>query len=152
MINKINRNPIISILLKNSNLTNIQFESLLIDYYSEDMSSNHINYDKKALLRSKKVSRGSFSRTLNQGRKNIISSIYTIILLNYIGIYDTYPFEDYKNIAEKLSEYTSFIEKSNNSNLDVRLKKFELELMKGLQSLANPKNLKSMWYHNKSHL
>ena len=99
MVNSSFRDPIASILLKNSNLTKIQYKSLLIDYFTNNMSNNMLTYENKTVYRSKKVSRGSFSRTLSQARKNIISSIYTILLLNYIGIYDTLPFDDYKNLA-----------------------------------------------------
>ena len=133
-----------AILLKNSNLTKIQYESLLIDYFTDNMSENVLTYENKAIYRSKKVSRGSFSRTLSQARKNIISSIYTILLLSYVGIYDTYPFDEYKNLAEKLSEYTSLAYDQDSSESRSRIHKIERELAKGIRSLAEPKRLKPM--------
>ena len=144
MVNRSFKDQITAILLKNSNLTKIQYESLLIDYYTDNMSDNIITYDNKAIYRSKKVSRGSFSRTLSQARRNIISSIYTILLLSYVGIYDTYPFEEYKNLAEKLSEYSSLMQDQDNLESLSRIKRLEVELAKGIRSLAEPKQLKQV--------
>ena len=142
MVNRSFKDQITAILLKNSNLTKIQYESLLIDYYTDNMSDNIITYDNKAIYRSKKVSRGSFSRTLSQARRNIISSIYTILLLSYVGIYDTYPFEEYKNLAEKLSEYSSLMQDQDSLESRSRIRRLEVELAKGIRSLSEPKQLK----------
>jgi len=144
MVNRSFKDQITAILLKNSNLTKIQYESLLIDYYTDNMSDNIITYDNKAIYRSKKVSRGSFSRTLSQARRNIISSIYTILLLSYVGIYDTYPFEEYKNLAEKLSEYSSLMQDQDILESRSRIRRLEVELSKGIRSLAKPKQLKQV--------
>lgn len=144
MVNRSFKDQITAILLKNSNLTKIQYESLLIDYYTDNMSDNIITYDNKAIYRSKKVSRGSFSRTLSQARRNIISSIYTILLLSYVGIYDTYPFEEYKNLAEKLSEYSSLMQDQDSLESRSRIRRLEVELSKGIRSLAEPKQLKQV--------
>jgi len=144
MIDRSFKDQITAILLKNSNLTKIQYESLLIDYYTDNMSDNIITYDNKAIYRSKKVSRGSFSRTLSQARRNIISSIYTILLLSYVGIYDTYPFEEYKNLAEKLSEYSSLMQDQDSLESRSRIRRLEVELAKGIRSLAEPKQLKQV--------
>ncbi|MEM2102900.1 MAG: hypothetical protein QXM22_05245, partial [Candidatus Bathyarchaeia archaeon] len=57
---------ITKILLKNSNLTKIQLETLLIDVLAENYVDKPLNYDEKGRLRLNKasVSRGSFNRTL----------------------------------------------------------------------------------------
>jgi hypothetical protein len=142
MVDQSFKDPITAILLNNSNLTKIQYESLLIDYFMDNMVDNIVSYENKAIYRSKKVSRGSFSRTLSQARKNIISSIYTILLLSYVGVYDTYPFEEYKNLAEKLSEYTMLTQDLSGSDSLSRIKKFEIELTNGIRALAEPKQMK----------
>ena len=144
MIERSFKDPIMAILLKNSNLTKIQYESLLINYFTDNMTNNTLTYENKAIYRSKKVSRGSFSRTLSQARKNIVSSIYTILLLSYIGIYDSYPFEEYKNLAEKLSEYTILTQDQDSPESRSRIKRLEVELANGIRSLAEPKQLKQV--------
>jgi hypothetical protein len=142
MLDRSFKDPRMVILLKNSNLTKIQYESLLIDYFTDNMTDNILTYENKAIYRSKKVSRGSFSRTLSQARRNIISSIYTILLLSYVGIYDTYPFEEYKNLTEKLSEYTFLTRDQDSLNAKARIRRLETELTEGIRSLAEPKQLK----------
>ena len=144
MIERSFKDPIMAILLKNSNLTKVQYESLLINYFTDNMTNNALTYENKAIYRSKKVSRGSFSRTLSQARKNIVSSIYTILLLSYVGIYDSYPFEEYKNLAEKLSEYTILTQDQDSPESRSRIKRLEVELANGIRSLAEPKQLKQV--------
>ena len=136
--------PIANILLKNSNLTKIQYESLLIDYLIENISEIKLTYKNKALFRSKKVSRGSFSRTLSQARKNIISSIYTILLMAYLGIYDSNSFEDYRNLSEKMSEYTSLLADFDSDRNSQVLKRLEIELFEGIKLLSQPRNLQNL--------
>jgi hypothetical protein len=144
LVNNSFKDPISVILLKNSNLTKIQYESLLIDYFMDNMSDNTLTYENKTEYRSKKVSRGSFSRTLSQARKNIISSIYTILLLNYVGIYDALPFDDYKNLAEKLSEYTFLTQDPDDYESRSIIRRLELELANGIRVLAEPRKLKPL--------
>ena len=144
MVNRSFKDPISTLLLKNSNLTKAQYECLVIDYVIENMTESGLTYENKALYRSKKVSRGSFSRTLSQARGNIISSIYTILLLTYIGIFDTMPFDDYRNLSEKLSEYISLIEDMSVVESRQFLKTIESELLVGIRSLSEPKSLKNV--------
>ena len=75
--------PIIKILSKNSNLTKTQLETLLIDFIAPNVSGKLLTNQEKALLRLTKagISRGAFNHTLKQARRNIIQSMYTIILL-----------------------------------------------------------------------
>src|SRR5512147_1019308 len=82
--------PIVQILAKNSQLTKTQLETLLIDVLSENISGKELKYDDKAALRltKAKISRGSFNRTLNQSRENVIRSIYTVLLLGYLGVFE----------------------------------------------------------------
>jgi hypothetical protein len=144
MINRSFKDPIAALLLKNSKLTKTQFESLLIDYITDNITDKDLTYDNKALYRSKNVSRGSFSRTLSQGKNNIIESIYTILLLSYVGIFDSNPFEKYLMLGEKLSEYRYLTQGEENSTNKQLLKRLEIELYNGIKDLAEPKSLKTL--------
>ena len=144
VLNRANNDKIANILLKYSNFTPTQFECLIIDYLSQNYSDIELTYNQKTLFRSKKVSRGSFSRSLQQARTNIISSIYTILLLMYIGIYDNPPFEEYKNLSEKLREYISIIESEDTNRSRQILLRIESELREGIAELAHSKHLKPM--------
>jgi hypothetical protein len=99
--------PITKILAKNSQLTKIQLETLLIDILSENVTGKQLKYDEKARLRltKAKISRGSFNRTLAQSKENVIKSIYTILLLGYLGVFESSTLDPYLEIANKLKEY-----------------------------------------------
>ena len=144
MIDRAYKDPIAGILLKNSNITVTQYETLIIDYLTTNASDKEITFKNKALYRSKKVSRGSFSRTLSQARGNIVSSVYTLLLLAYLGIFDTVPFDDYRNLAEKLSEYRQLIDLSGEPQSAQFLRRIERELIEGIKMLAEPKSLSTL--------
>ena len=144
MVDRSFKDPVAALLLKYSNLTTAQYESLIIDYLVENMTDSILTYEDKTLFRSKKVSRGSFSRTLSQARSNIISSIYTILLLTYLGIFDTSPFDEYRDLSEKMSEYLSIMENLDPVQSSQFLRRIEFELREGIRALAEPSSLKKV--------
>ena len=144
IIQKAFQDPITDLLLKKSNLTKTQFETLMIDLLIDVMSDEKIPFKEKSLFRAKKVSRGSFSRTLGQGRKRVISSIFTIVLLSYVGVFDAKPFEEYENLTEKLREYLTAIENSGPNQSKAILRRIEEELTVGIESLSHPTQLKTV--------
>ncbi|MGA2680227.1 MAG: hypothetical protein ABSF44_00320 [Candidatus Bathyarchaeia archaeon] len=99
--------PIVQILSKNSQLTKTQLETLLIDVLAENLAGKDLKYDEKANLRltKAKISRGSFNRTLQQSKENVIKSIYTVLLLGYLGVFESSTLDPYLEIANKLHEY-----------------------------------------------
>jgi hypothetical protein len=144
MIDRAFKDPIANILLKYSNLTELQHETLVIDVLTDILSDNKISYEEKTIFRDNKVSRGSFSRTLSQARKNIVSSIFTIILMNYIGILGATTLEEYQILAEKLQEYKEIIESSKPETSKLLLKRIEEELIEGIKDLSKPTRIKSV--------
>jgi hypothetical protein len=138
----------VKILAKNSNLTKTQLETILIDILAERISEKRIVYEDKAKLRLLKsgVSRGAFNRTLAQSRKNIIRSIYTLILLGYLGILEDPRLEPYIEIANKIRTYTeSYKEIWKNKRTSTEhlrvIKMLQEEIEKGLQGLSEPRSL-----------
>jgi hypothetical protein len=101
--------PIVKILSKNSNLTKTQLESLLIDFLATNIAGKTLSNEEKAKLRLSKaeISRGAFNRTLKQARKNVIQSMYTILLLGYLGIFNNIRLDPYLEAASKLQDYVS---------------------------------------------
>jgi len=144
VLDKAFRDPISDLLLKYSSLTRTQFETLVIDLLTDVISDKRLTYSEKTLFRTSKVSRASFSRTLSQARRNVVSSIYTIILLSYIGVFDARPFEEYQTLAEKLREYLGILENSDPNQSKALLKTIETELMEGIRSLAEPTSVKTV--------
>ena len=134
--------PITDLLLKNSNLTKIQYETLIIDLLIDAISDNNVPFKQKSIFRSKKVSRGSFSRSLAQARAKVISSIFTIVLLSYIGVFEARPFDEYYFLAEKLKEYVTMLEGRDPTVSKEILKQIEIELVEGISRLASPTSIK----------
>jgi len=142
IIEKTFQDPLTDLLLKNSHLTSTQFETLIIDLLTDIMSEERVSFAQKSLFREKQVSRGSFSRSLAQARKNVVSSIFTIVLLSYMGVFSERPFEEYQVLAEKLKEYAILIE-SGEYNLDPQnLARLEEELVSGIRELVSPTSIK----------
>jgi len=138
--------PIAKILAKNSNLTKTQLETLLIDILAENMSRKSLKYDEKARLRISAVSRGAFNRTLRQARWNIIQSVYTILLLGYLGVFDDTSLDPYLEVANKLQTYMKahrdLVGKREVANEHLRIiSMLREELKASLEQLSRPRSM-----------
>lgn len=135
--------PMAKILSKNSHLTAIQLETLLIDVLSENVSGKTLKYEQKARLRltKGKISRGAFNRTLVQARENVTRSIYTVLLLGYLGIFESTTLDAYLEVANKLQDYVeTYREVINKTGKDEHLKAINMmreELERTLKALSN---------------
>ncbi|TXT56835.1 MAG: hypothetical protein BAJATHORv1_20432 [Candidatus Thorarchaeota archaeon] len=148
------KEPILKILLRESNITATQLETLLIDLVIEDSVGSHISYDEKASLRSrgqksrKGVSRGAFNRTLRQARKNVTKCIYTMLLLAYLGLFDISIFRPFEEVAGKIGSYRTIREmlsdKDDLSSEDIEsYRASEKVIQEAIQELLSPLSLKS---------
>jgi hypothetical protein len=136
--------PIAKILSKNSHLTKTQLETLLIDVLSENIAGKPLKYDEKARLRltKAKISRGAFNRTLKQAKENVTKSIYTVLLLGYLGIFESTTLDPYLEVANKLQQYIEAYKNIPNKSeeLDEHLKIIEMvreELETSLKQLSS---------------
>ena len=137
--------PIVTILAENSHLTKTQLETLLIDILAENISRKPLKYDEKARLRltKAKISRGAFNRTLKQSKENVVKAIYTVLLLGYLGIFESTTLDPYLEIANKLQKYVEAYKDIPNKSgeLNEHLKLIEIireELETSLKQLSNP--------------
>jgi hypothetical protein len=137
--------PIVAILAKNSHLTRTQLETLLIDILSENFAGKQLKYDEKAKLRLTKaqISRGAFNRTLKQAKDNVIKSIYTVLLLGYLGVFEDTTLDPYLEVANKLHTYVEAYKDIPNKNAELsdHLKVIEMirkELETSLKQLSSP--------------
>ena len=147
MLNGAINDPIVKILAKNSQLTKTQLETLLIDVLAENLSNKHLKYDEKANLRltKAKITRGSFNRTLKQSKENVIKSVYTVLLLGYLGVFETTTLDPYLEIANKLHEYVEAhksaplrVEELKDHQKLIEIVREELET--SLKQLSKPQN------------
>jgi len=137
--------PVVKIIATNSHLTKTQLETLLIDILSENIAGKPLKYDEKANLRltKAKISRGAFNRTLRQAKENVIKSIYTVLLLGYLGVFESTTLDPYLEIANKLHEYLDAYKDIPNKGdeLDDHLKVIEIireQLETSLKELSSP--------------
>jgi len=140
--------PIAKILAKNSNITKTQLETILIDILANNMSERPLKNEEKAKLRLLKagISRGSFNRTLRQAKRNVIQSIYTILLLGYFGIFEDPRLDPYLEVANKLQTYMSAYKDmvGGKGIIDEHtriVKMLREELEASLERLSKPKTL-----------
>ncbi|MFX0209457.1 MAG: hypothetical protein ACFFDT_25965 [Candidatus Hodarchaeota archaeon] len=124
--------PIVKILLKNSNLTKIQLETLLIDVLADNYSGKSLKYSEKASLRliKSKISRGSFQRTLVQAKQNAIKGVYTILLLGYLGIFEGTSLDPYLEVANKLNTYIEAYTEVQNTKTETQESLKIIEMLK----------------------
>jgi hypothetical protein len=137
--------PIVKIVAANSHLTKIQLETLLIDILSENISGKSLKYDEKANMRlmKSKISRGAFNRTLKQAKENVVKSIYTVLLLGYLGVFESTTLDPYLEIANKLQEYVEACKgmPDNADTLNDHVKAIEIirdQLESSLRRLSSP--------------
>jgi len=143
--------PIVKILTKNSHLTKTQLETFLIDVLAENTAAKSLRYEEKAKLRLLRtgVSRGAFNRTLRQARRNIIQSVYTILLLGYLGVFEDTRLDPYLEASNKMQAYMSAYREipddTNVRNEHLRIvNMFREELEASLERLSNPRSLSKM--------
>lgn len=143
--------PIVKILTKNSHLTKTQLETLLIDVLAENLAGKTLRYEEKAKLRLLRtgISRGAFNRTLKQARRNIIESVYTILLLGYLGVFEDTSLDPYLEASNKLQAYMSAYREIPNDtkgrNEQMRIvSMFREELEASLEQLSKPKSLSKL--------
>jgi len=129
-------------------LTKIQLETLLIDFLSQTLVGKTLKNEEKALFRLSKagISRGAFNRTLKQARSNVIQSIYTILLLGYLGIFEDTRLDPYLEAAAKLKDYVAAYQQVslNDTTMTEHLRIVNLlreELESSLARLSNSRSL-----------
>tara|TARA_B100001146_G_scaffold170404_1_gene151237 strand:+ start:40 stop:444 length:405 start_codon:yes stop_codon:yes gene_type:complete len=88
-------------IFEESSLTKTQLDSLLLafQYKIEGYSLDEI----VKMRDSGPVSKGSYLRTLGQAQSNFRSSLYTLLLVVYLGILDTSTIADFVALSDRLS-------------------------------------------------
>lgn len=145
------RDPIAQLLQEHSHLTEVQLETLLIDYLMDGFTGERLDYQTKALLRQKPVeamtargvSRGAFNRSLAQGRMNLIRSVFTLVLLGYLGFLETPSLRRYQDMAETIRSYAdehdrAAVERKPSATHVGALKQVQQRILDLIDELARP--------------
>jgi len=106
--------PMSKLLLESSHLTLTQLETLLANSISAEKISKK---GQRRLFRpsARNISRGSYNRTLIQAQNNVIRSIYTILLLGYVGLFDTPSLQPFLELSDNLQGYLEELKRTPNS-------------------------------------
>jgi hypothetical protein len=136
------RDPIAQTLLNHSNLTRIQFESLLISALGEDITGRPLSMREKVTLRPSKanLTRGAFNRTLAQARRNVVASIYTLLLLGYAGLFDRPELEPFIELSSRIKAYVDQQKTLSDVTVEEQARVMRLigeELRKTVEDLAH---------------
>lgn len=139
-IRSLTRDPVTKLLLTNSQLTLAQLETLLADSLSTETDI------KKALRGSyrpsgRNFSRGAFNRTLIQAQNNVIRSIYTVLLLGYVGLYDSASLQPFVELSDTIQSYIHETRQANIEDQPI-LHELNARLLEGISSLAKRQSFK----------
>jgi len=131
--------PVVRVLLRRCHLTRPQLETLLIDLLAPGALGRPLRTEEKARLRiGKRVSRGSFNRTLRQARENVIKAIYTVLLLGYLGVLSSPELEPYVELGSALRAHLEALKSGGHGGSLAELG--ELLLAK-IAELSRPRSL-----------
>ena len=132
--------PVTQLLLRNSQLTLPQLETLLADSISNEKGELKAQ---RRLFRptGKRISRGAYNRTLIQGQNNVIRSIYTILLLGYLGVFDTPSLQPFVELSDTIQGYVQEAERSSQTGREA-IEQLNQKLLEGISALANRQSFK----------
>ena len=101
-------------LVEKINLTQTQLDTLLITLLNNDKS----NLNKMISRRdNRKVSKGSFIRTLKQAKKNVESSLFTLIILEYFSIIEENQINNLIKIGNTLKNISDNVSADKDINI-----------------------------------
>ena len=139
-IRSLTRDPVTKLLLANSQLTLTQLETLLAESLSAESGMKKAS---RRLYRpsGRSLSRGAFNRTLIQAQNNVIRSIYTVLLLGYVGLYDSPSLQPFLELSDTIQSY---ITETREAHVEDRLilRELNVRLLDGISSLAKRQSFK----------
>ncbi len=132
--------PVTKLLLDSSHLTLPQLETLLADSVSQEKTMKK-GYRRLFRPSTKRISRGSYNRSLIQAQNNIIRSIYTILLLGYVGLFDTSALQPFIELSDTLQGYIQENQSSSPGDLEA-IRDLKRRLSEAISALAYRQSFK----------
>jgi len=132
--------PISKILLNHSHLTIPQLETLLSESISNEKGTKK---GERRLFRpsTRITSRGSYNRTLIQAQNNVIRSIYTVLLIGYVGLFDSPNLQPFVELSDQLHTFLTELS-TTQPDQSVVLQQLENRLLESISSLARRQSFK----------
>jgi len=106
-ISSLFQDPLCRILMEKSFFTEIQLETLLIDFLTYQTIEPRITQSSKgrSRQRAKGRSRGSYNRVLKQSRTKLEKALCSMLLLGYLGILGDTRSSTFIETSRKMQEY-----------------------------------------------
>lgn len=113
------QDPVVLKLLERSNLTRVQFETILLDQIGSDIADKTLTREEMTRLRKNrgKISRGSFNRSLQQARENVAQSVHTVILMGWSGLLESPSLAPFVEASERLRIQTAAIREASQNDV-----------------------------------
>jgi hypothetical protein len=128
------------LLLRSSQLTLPQLETLLADSLSKE--NGGLKAQRRLFRPSgRRVSRGAYNRTLIQAQNNVIRSIYTILLLGYVGLFDAPSLQPFIELSDTIQGYVQEAQKSSQTDREA-IEQLSRRLLDGISALAKRQSFK----------
>jgi hypothetical protein len=139
-IRKMIRDPVTKMLTQHSQLTITQLETLLAASVTEDNASNKSQRRFYCPSRSH-ISRGSYNRSLIQAQNNVIRSVYTVLLLGYVRLFDSSALQPFLELSDAIQ---GFIQDARSTNDDdhAGLQELNSRLLETIEALARRHSFK----------
>lgn len=139
-IRKVLQDPVTKMLIQHSQLTITQLETLLAASLADENTASKSIRRLYCPLRSH-VSRGSYNRSLIQAQNNIIRSIYTVLTLGYVRLFDTATLQPFLELSDSLHGY---IQEASAESADDKgaFKELNSRLLETVEALANRRSFK----------
>ena len=139
-IRTLTRDPVTRLLLGHSQLTQAQLETLLADSMSGETQKG-----RRRLLRpyGARISRGAYNRTLIQAQNNVIRSLYTVLLVGYVGLFDSAALQPFVELSDTIQGYVDEIRKPG-QNPREGLDQLNRRLLETITALAKRESFKDI--------
>lgn len=139
-IRNLTRDPVVKLLMANSQVTQPQLESLLAYSLSSEGDERKT---RRHLYRpsGRNISRGAFNRTLIQAQNNVIRSIYTVLLLGYVGLFDSTALQPFMELSDTIKSYSEETRQTR-SESRIALEQLQSRLLESVSSLAKRRSFK----------
>lgn len=134
--------PVTKLLLTGSHLTGPQLETLLADSISYEKTTKKGH---RRLFRPSKshVSRGAYNRTLIQAQNNVIHSIYTVLLLAYVGLFDSSSLQPFLELSDSLQGFMTETKETTPGDHEI-IKELRVRLIETISALAKRQSFKDI--------
>ncbi len=132
--------PATKLLMENSHLTQTQLETLLADSLS---SENDSEKGHRRLFRPSRtrISRGAYNRSLIQAQNNVIRSIYTVLLLGYVGLFDTAALQPFIELSDSIQAFVHEASQTGHDQHEV-IDELSHRLVESVSTLAKRQSFK----------